>query len=154
MDQKNNLAERAYQQQNDLKQDQAPQDIHRDVNLKAEMIVRQHRGGETDPKRTRVTTLLVKAQGALVMASEGRGAFCDVRDLADEVLGLDPLNARAFTLRALAYAKLNVFDQAVEDAASAIALDPKAGSEFGVSVSDLLQVWRDKLWWQRMLGRA
>jgi hypothetical protein len=123
------------------KLDQEVKDRWRSFNLDAEIVVR--RGGvDPDPVRTRVGVLLVKAQGTLIHALRQGAGFSDVCDFADEALRLQPSNADALALRAIAKAKLGLFLQAVEDAEKATALDPDAGEVYGAPARRLLRALR------------
>jgi tetratricopeptide (TPR) repeat protein len=113
----------------------------RGVNLEAEIAAR--RGGvDPDPVRTRVGVLLVRAWGALIHAWRQGAGFSDVCAFADEALKLQPDNADALALRAIAKARLSLFSQAAEDAEKATALDPDAGSLYNVPARRLLRALR------------
>jgi hypothetical protein len=116
----------------------------RSFNLEAEIAVR--RGGvDPEPVQTRVGVLLVRAWGTLINAWRRGIGFSDVCDYADQALKLQPDNADALALRAIAKARLSLFSQAAEDAEKAVALDPNAGSLYNVPARRLLQALRGEL---------
>ena len=139
---RDDFAERARQEQIDRELDQALRNKYRDLNLNAEIMSRAFSQPDPDPTATHIGRLLVKALGTLPHAYRGTAAFSDVLEFANEVLRLDPSNASAFTFRALAYEGLDLLDQAIDDAQKAIALDPKAGAEMGVSLRHKLLNWQ------------
>jgi hypothetical protein len=70
-----------------------------------------------------------------------------VSDIASEAFLLRPasadapsLRADALALRAAAYARMGMLPEAAEDADAALALDPDAGTCYGVSARRLLLV--------------
>jgi hypothetical protein len=123
------------------KLDQEVKDRWWRFNTEAEIIVRRD-GGDPDPVRTRVGVLLVKAQGALIHALRQGVSFSDVCEFADEALRLQPSNADALALRAVAKAKLGLFSQAAADAEEATALEPDAGEVYGAPARRLLRALR------------
>ena len=117
-------------------------DRHRATNLQAEILSRQGDAGDSDPVQTRIGRLLIKALGEIQWALQKGYGFSDASDLAEEVLRLEPNNADALVIRAVASAELNAYSEAIEDGEKALALQPRAGSDLGVCVADLLVAWR------------
>jgi tetratricopeptide (TPR) repeat protein len=92
-----------------------------------------------------ISRKLTAAQGRLGVAFERKVGFSDALDAANEVLQLDPTNSEALTIRALADSQLNSFREAIQDAESAIVLDPNDRSPSGVRMRNELPVWRNRI---------
>ena len=116
---------------------------HQRINLECEIGALKARDEPPpDPIAQKLASKLIRAQGTLSLAFEGRGGFSDAIDYATEALQLDRRSTEALTIRALAHAQLDNFKDAVDDADAAIALDPDARSPFAARMRRDLPSWR------------
>jgi tetratricopeptide (TPR) repeat protein len=115
-------------------------------NLETEITLLKARDAPAgDPAQELVGRKLVLAHGLLGLAVERGVGFADALDAANEVLELDPASSEAFAIRALAYSRLDGLYEAVDDAETAIALNPGDPSLWGVTMRRELPSWREAL---------
>jgi tetratricopeptide (TPR) repeat protein len=117
-----------------------------DFNLQTEITLLKARGGAVgDPAQELIGRKLVLAVGLLGLAFDRGFGFSDALDAANEVLELDPASSQAFAIRALARSRLDSLQEAVDDAQTAIALNPGDRSVWGVTMRSELPSWRKAL---------
>jgi tetratricopeptide (TPR) repeat protein len=117
-----------------------------DFSLETEITLLKARGAPVgDPAQELIGRKLVLAHGLLGLAVERGVGFSDALDAANEVLELDPASSEAFAIRALAYSRLDSLHEAVDDAETAIALNPGDASFWGVTMRSELPGWRKAL---------
>src|SRR5215831_14566515 len=88
-----------------------------------EITLRRRYPPDHDPMPPRTRTLLVKAQAATDAALLNDFGYADLRDLVDKVLRVDPSNARALAMRAVAMAGVDELEAAIAAAEKALAID-------------------------------
>lgn len=118
------------------------QDRHRDINLWGE-IGSKGEHDETSDSQSLINRRVGTAEANLYWAFKGKRSFTDVLDETDEVLKLDPENAVALTLRAIAYSQLGAFPDAIADAEAAMRIQPNDDSERGQWMRNQLPAWRN-----------
>jgi hypothetical protein len=141
MDRRDELLEK---QQSD-KLDSDLKNRFRDLNLWSEIV--SARG--SDPEEDRLNQIsyhLLVAESMLKEATEEKRSFSAVEVyVTDKVLSLDPQNARARTIRAIANSQLYMFVDAVNDAEAAIRADPYDDSRMGQWMRNELPLWREEV---------
>jgi tetratricopeptide (TPR) repeat protein len=117
-----------------------------DFNLETEITLLKARGAPVgDPAQELIGRKLVRAQGLLDLAFDRGFGFSDAVDASNELLESDPASSEAFAIRALAYSRLDSLHEAVDDAETAIALNPGDPSTWGVTMRSELPHWRKAL---------
>jgi tetratricopeptide (TPR) repeat protein len=117
-------------------------------------------GLEPPPELPEERVEMSRAERALItaMGHLAGGRSADAIDAADEALERNPTpqeEAEARRIRAAAHARLELFEQAVEDAERALQLDPD-GTSGGVSAATLranLGSWRLRAWLPKAPGK-
>ncbi len=126
----------------DEKIDRDLKNKYRDLNLWAEIgsMVR------TDPDEDRLNMIagrLVRAEGMFEDVFKDKCSFSEVISyVTEKILKIDPDNARALTIRAIANSQLSRFAEAIDDAEAAIRAAPDDDSKSAQWIRNELPDWR------------
>lgn len=115
---------------------------YRDLNLWAE-IGSMKKSDSDEDRQNMISGRLVRAEVMFEDVFKDKCSFSEVISyVTEKILKIDPCNARALTIRAIANSQLSKFAEAINDAEAAIRAEPGDDSKSAQWMRSQLPAWR------------